>query len=227
MEYTVEQVAGMIDHTNLHAYASEADIKKLCDEAIQYGFKSVAINTYPVKECRKWLEGSNVLTGAALSFPLGQTTIETKVDELKNAIRDGCQEFDYVLNIGKLLDKDYDYIRDEMTQLVTIGREHHITSKVIFETCYLQEEDIIAAARIASEVKPDFIKTSTGFGTAGARVEHVKLMKKYAGKDVQVKAAGGIRTWEAAKAMLDAGATRLGTSSGIKIIEEMKAAGLH
>lgn len=227
MEYTVEQVAGMIDHTNLHAYASEADLKKLCDEAIQYGFKSVAINTYPVKECRKWLEGSNVLTGAALSFPLGQTTIETKVDELKNAIRDGCQEFDYVLNIGKLLDKDYDYIRDEMTQLVTIGREHHITSKVIFETCYLQEEDIIAAARIASEVKPDFIKTSTGFGTAGARVEHVKLMKKYAGKDVQVKAAGGIRTWEAAKAMLDAGATRLGTSSGIKIIEEMKAAGLH
>lgn len=227
MEYTVEQVAGMIDHTNLHAYASEADLKKLCDEAIQYGFKSVAINTYPVKECRKWLEGSNVLTGAALSFPLGQTTIETKADELKNAIRDGCQEFDYVLNIGKLLDKDYDYIRDEMTQLVTIGREHHITSKVIFETCYLQEEDIIAAARIASEVKPDFIKTSTGFGTAGARVEHVKLMKKYAGKDVQVKAAGGIRTWEAAKAMLDAGATRLGTSSGIKIIEEMKAAGLH
>jgi deoxyribose-phosphate aldolase len=227
MEYTVEQVAGMIDHTNLHAYASEADLKKLCDEAIQYGFKSVAINTYPVKECRKWLEGSNVLTGAALSFPLGQTTIETKADELKNAIKDGCQEFDYVLNIGKLLDKDYDYIRDEMTQLVTIGREHHITSKVIFETCYLQEEDIIAAARIASEVKPDFVKTSTGFGTAGAKVEHVKLMKKYAGKHVQVKAAGGIRTWEAAKAMLDAGATRLGTSSGIKIIEEMKAAGLH
>lgn len=227
MEYTVEQVAGMIDHTNLHAYASEADLKKLCDEAIQYGFKSVAINTYPVKECRKWLEGSNVLTGAALSFPLGQTTIETKVDELKNAIKDGCQEFDYVLNIGKLLDKDYDYIRDEMTQLVTIGRENHITSKVIFETCYLQEEDIIAAAKIASEVKPDFVKTSTGFGTAGAKVEHVKLMKKYAGPDVQVKAAGGIRTWEAAKAMLDAGATRLGTSSGIKIIEEMKAAGLH
>lgn len=227
MEYTIEQVAGMIDHTNLHAYASEADLKKLCDEAVQYGFKSVAINTYPVKECRKWLEGSNVLTGAALSFPLGQTTIETKVDELKNAIKDGCQEFDYVLNIGKLLDKDYDYIRDEMTQLVTIGREHHITSKVIFETCYLQEEDIIAAAKIASEVKPDFVKTSTGFGTAGAKAEHVKLMKKYAGPDVQVKAAGGIRTWEAAKAMLDAGATRLGTSSGIKIIEEMKAAGLH
>lgn len=227
MEYTVEQVAGMIDHTNLHAYASEADLKKLCDEAIQYGFKSVAINTYPVKECRKWLEGSNVLTGAALSFPLGQTTIETKVDELKNAIKDGCQEFDYVLNIGKLLDKDYDYIRDEMTQLVTIGRENHITSKVIFETCYLQDEDIIAAAKIASEVKPDYVKTSTGFGTAGAKVEHVKLMKKYAGPDVQVKAAGGIRTWEAAKAMLDAGATRLGTSSGIKIIEEMKAAGLH
>ncbi len=227
MEYTIQQVAGMIDHTNLHAYATEADLKKLCDEAIQYGFKSVAINTYPVKECRKWLEGSNVLTGAALSFPLGQTTIETKVDELKNAIKDGCQEFDYVLNVGKLLDKDYDYIRDEMTQLVTIGRENHITSKVIFETCYLQEEDIIAAAKIASEVKPDFVKTSTGFGTAGAKVEHVKLMKQYAGPDVQVKAAGGIRTWEAAKAMLDAGATRLGTSSGIKIIEEMKAAGLH
>lgn len=225
-DYTIYDVERMIDHTNLKAYATDADLKKLCDEAREYHFKSVAINTYPVKECRKWLEGSDVLTGAAVSFPLGQTTIETKCAEVANAIKDGAQEFDYVLNVGKLKAHDYDYIKEEMSRLVALGNEAGITSKVIFETCYLDEEDIIAAAKIAAEVKPTFVKTSTGFGTAGAKVEHVALMKKYAGPDVQVKAAGGIRSWEAAKSMLDAGATRLGTSSGIKIIEEMKAAGL-
>ncbi|WP_058269849.1 deoxyribose-phosphate aldolase [Olsenella massiliensis] len=227
MSYTVKQVAAMVDHTNLHAYATTEDFRKLCDEAKEYGFKSVAINTYPVSLCRGFLEGSEVLTGAAVSFPLGQTTIETKAAEVANAIKDGCQEFDYVLNVGKLLERDYDYIKAEMERLVALGREANVTSKVIFETCYLREEDIIAAAKIASEVKPDFVKTSTGFGTAGATVEHVRLMKEYAGADVQVKAAGGIRSWETAKAMIDAGATRLGTSSGIKIVQEMRAAGLE
>jgi deoxyribose-phosphate aldolase len=114
-----------------------------------------------------------------------------------------------------------------MRQMVAAGRRAGICVKVIFETCYLTEEEIIEVAKIASRVKPDFVKTSTGFGTAGAKAEHVRLMKQYAGPDVQVKAAGGIRSWEQAKAMIDAGATRLGTSAGIKIIEEMKAAALN
>ena len=227
MKLTTGVVAGMIDHTNLKAFATEADFRKLCDEAKAYGFKSVAINTYPVSMCRKMLEGSDVLTGAAVGFPLGQMTIASKVAEAKNAIADGCQEFDYVLNVGKVKEHDYAYIEEEMTQMVQTAREAGICVKVIFETCYLDEEEIIEVAKIAARVKPDFVKTSTGFGTAGAKTEHVQLMKKYAGEDVQVKAAGGIRSWAEAKAMIEAGATRLGTSSGVKIIEEMKAEGIE
>ena len=221
MTWTVKEVAGMIDHTNLKAFATREDFQKLCDEAVQYGFKSVAINTYPVAMCREMLRGTEVLTGAAISFPLGQMTIATKVAEAKNAIADGCQEFDYVLNVGKVKEHDYAYIEEEMRQMVAVAREAGICVKVIFETCYLTEEEIIEVAKIASHIRPDFVKTSTGFGTAGAKAEHVRLMKKYAGPDVQVKAAGGIRSWETAREMLEAGATRLGTSSGIRIIEEM------
>lgn len=226
MEITVKAVAAMIDHTNLKAFATRADFEKLCAEAREYGFKSVAINTYPVKLCRGLLEGSEVLTGAAISFPLGQATIDTKVMEAENAVADGCQEFDYVINVGKLKEHDYGFIEEEMRRMTAVARKAGICCKVIFETCYLTGEEIIEASKIASRVKPDFVKTSTGFGTAGAKPEHVVLMKRYAGEDVQVKAAGGIRGWEAARAMIEAGATRLGTSSGVKIISEMKAAGL-
>ena len=226
MKITIRDVAGMIDHTNLKAFAVRADFQKLCDEAKEYGFKSVAINTYPVAMCREMLEGTEVLTGAAISFPLGQMTIESKVAEAKNAIADGCHEFDYVLNVGKVKEHDYAYIEEEMKAMVRTARDAGICVKVIFETCYLTEEEIIETAKIASRVKPDFVKTSTGFGTAGAKTEHVRLMKQYAGSDVQVKAAGGIRSWAEAKAMIEAGATRLGTSSGVKIIEEMKAEGI-
>ncbi len=222
---TIQEVAQMIDHTNLKAYARKEDFIKLCNEAIKYGFKSVAINSYPVSLCRKMLEGSQVLTGAALSFPLGQMTIDSKVAEAENAIKDGCQEFDYVLNVGKVKDHDYDYIKKEMMSMTSVAIKAGVCCKVIFETCYLTEEEIIELSKIASQVKPDFVKTSTGFGTEGAKVDHVRIMKKYAGPHVQVKAAGGIRSWEAAKAMIEAGATRLGTSSGIKIIQEMKSAG--
>ena len=226
MQWASKQVAAMIDHTNLKAYATRADFEKLCDEARRYGFKSVAINTYPVKLCRELLAGSSVLTGAAIAFPLGQTTIATKVAEAENAVADGCQEFDYVLNIGKLKEHDYAYIEEEMRAMVQVARKAGICCKVIFETCYLTEEEIIEAAKTASRVNPDFVKTSTGFGAAGAKPEHVVLMKRFAGPDVQVKAAGGIRSWADARAMLEAGATRLGTSSGIRIIEEMNAVGL-
>lgn len=227
MSFTIKEVAAMVDHTNLKAFATRADFQKLCDEAREYGFKSVAINTYPVKMCREMLEGSEVLTGAAVGFPLGQMTIEAKVAEARDAIENGCQEFDYVCNVGKAREHDYSYLEREMKALVGVAREAGICCKVIFETCYLTEEEIIALARIANKVKPDFVKTSTGFGTAGATAVHVALMKKYAGPEVQVKAAGGIRSWDSARAMIEAGATRLGTSSGIAIIEQMRAAGIQ
>ena len=227
MDITIKAVAAMVDHTNLKAYAQEKDFAQLCDEAVRYGFKSVAINTYPVKMCRGFLQGSNVLTGAAVGFPLGQMTIASKVAEASNAVADGCQEFDYLLNVGKVKEHDYAYIEEEMRQLVGVARKAGICVKVIFETCYLTDDEIIAVAKIAARVKPDFVKTSTGFGTAGATARHVSLMKEYAGPDVQVKAAGGIRSWQSAKAMIEAGATRLGTSSGIQILKEMEAAGIE
>lgn len=222
MKYTAAQVAGMVDHTNLKAFASTEDIRKLCKEAAENHFKSVCVNPVFVKFCREQLEGTGVLTCTVISFPLGQTTITEKVNEAENAVADGCQEFDYVLNVGKLKEHDYAYIEEEMAALTAVARKTGTAVKVIFETCYLADEEIAGAAQIASRVKPDFIKTSTGFGTGGATAAHVDLMHTNCGKDVQVKASGGIRSWAEAKAMLEAGATRLGVSAGMKIISEMK-----
>ncbi len=138
----------------------------------------VAINSVPVAYCHKQLKGSNVHVGAAISFPLGQTTIESKAFETKNAIENGADEIDYVLNIGQLKDKNLDYIRTEMETIVKLCHSHKVIVKVILETCYLTDLDIINACQIAREIKPDFVKTSTGFGSAGAKVEDVRLMKK-------------------------------------------------
>ncbi|MCD7807912.1 MAG: deoxyribose-phosphate aldolase [Erysipelotrichaceae bacterium] len=219
MKITRTQLAGMFDHTLLKPYASKEDFAKLCQEADENGFAMVAINSSPVKWCREFLKDSKVHVGAAISFPLGQTTIETKVAETKKAIQDGADEIDYVINIGELKSGNLDYIEDEMKQIVTICKENNVLSKVILETCYLTKEEIIEVCKIAKKVKPNFVKTSTGFGTNGATVENVKLMKETVGDDVQVKAAGGIRDWETCKAMIEAGATRIGTSSSFKILE--------
>ncbi len=222
MKYTATQVAGMVDHTNLKAFASAEDIRKLCAEAAANGFKSVCVNPVFVKFCREQLAGTGVLTCTVISFPLGQTTIAEKVNDAENAAADRCQEFDYVLNVGKLKEHDYAYIEEEMAALTAVARKTGTAVKVIFETCYLADEEIAEAAKIASRVKPDFIKTSTGFGTGGATAAHVDLMHANCGPDVCVKASGGIRSWAEAKAMLDAGASRLGVSAGMKIISELK-----
>jgi len=216
---TKEQLVRMFDHTNLKAFATKEDFDKLCNEAKDNNFAMVAINSYPVKYCKSILKGTNVHVGAAISFPLGQTSIESKVAETLNAIKDGADEIDYVLNVGKVKEKDFEYIKDEMQRIVNVCKENGVLVKVIFEICYLTDEEIKTVAKIAKEVKPNFVKTSTGFGTGGATVEAVKLMKDIVKDDVQVKAAGGIRSWEVAAKMIDAGATRLGTSSAFKIIE--------
>lgn len=217
---TVEQLANMIDHTNLKAYADDAAFEKLCDEAKKYNFKMVAINPAQTVRCKKKLEGSPVHVGAAIGFPLGQTTLECKIFETKDAIEKGADEIDYVINVAELKNKNYDYIKKEMEEIVKICREAGKTSKVIFENCYLTDDEKRKVAEIAKEVKPDFIKTSTGFGTGGATVEDVKLMKSVVGDEVKVKAAGGIRDLKTALAMIEAGAERLGTSAGVAIVEE-------
>ena len=217
---TVEQLANMIDHTNLKAFADDAAFEKLCDEAKKYNFKMVAINPAQTVKCKKKLEGSPVHVGAAIGFPLGQTTLECKIFETKDAIEKGADEIDYVINVAELKNKNYDYIKKEMEEIVKICREAGKTSKVIFENCYLTDDEKRKVAEIAKEVKPDFIKTSTGFGTGGATVEDVKLMKSVVGDEVKVKAAGGIRELKTALAMIEAGAERLGTSAGVAIVEE-------
>lgn len=217
---TVEQLANMIDHTNLKAFADDVAFEKLCDEAKKYNFKMVAINPAQTVRCKKKLEGSPVHVGAAIGFPLGQTTLECKIFETKDAIEKGADEIDYVINVAELKNKNYDYIKKEMEEIVKICREAGKTSKVIFENCYLTDDEKRKVAEIAKEVKPDFIKTSTGFGTGGATVEDVKLMKSVVGDEVKVKAAGGIRDLKTALTMIEAGAERLGTSAGVAIVEE-------
>ncbi len=217
---TAQELCRLFDHTNLKAFASQEDFRKLCGEAAEHHFAMVAINSSPVAFCKSLLKDTDVHVGAAISFPLGQTTIETKVFETKDAIANGADEIDYVVNVGELKNGHWDYIQREMEAIVSACRDKGILSKVIFENCYLEKQEIEKLARIALEVKPNFIKTSTGFGTGGATVEDVKLMKQVVGDAVQVKAAGGIRSWETCAAMIDAGATRIGTSSSLKILQE-------
>ncbi|MBU9744947.1 deoxyribose-phosphate aldolase [Lachnospiraceae bacterium ASD3451] len=221
---TREELCGLFDHTNLKAYAQEEDFKKLCDEAAANHFAMVAINSAPVALCHKLLKGSGVHVGAAISFPLGQTTVNTKAFEAEQAIQDGADEIDYVIHIGQLKQKNTAYIKEEMETMVHLCRSHQVICKVIFENCYLTKEEIKTAAEIAREVRPDFIKTSTGFGTSGALYEDVLLMKKTVGDLVKVKAAGGIRDWETCSRMIDAGAERIGTSSGLLILEQFDRA---
>ena len=216
-----EKYARMIDHTNLHADATDADMKKLCDEARENHFRMVAINPAQVKRCKEFLKDTDVHVGAAIAFPLGQETLATKVYSVKDAIGNGADEIDYVTNITELKEGNYSYIEEEMRRIAEICRESNVISKVIFENCYLTKEEIKIVAQIAKKVKPDFIKTSTGFGPSGAKVEDVALMKSVVGDDVLVKAAGGIRTYEQFMEMVNAGASRIGTSNSLKIVEHI------
>lgn len=219
---TKEELARIFDHTFLKAYASRDDFIQLCNEAKSIGAAMVAINSEPVKLCKELLKGTNIHVGAAISFPLGQTTLDIKLAETKQAIDDGADEIDYVINIGKAKMHDWNYIEQEMRSIVELCHENQVICKVIFENCYLTKEEIVKIAEIAKEVKPDYIKTSTGFGTSGATVEDVRVMKETVDNEVKVKAAGGIRDWKTCQAMIEAGASRIGTSSSLKILEEFQ-----
>lgn len=216
-----KELARYFDHTFLKAYATSADLERLCKEAKTIGAAMVAINTEWVSFCKEQLKGTNVHVGAAIGFPLGQCSTPAKVFETKYAIDQGADEIDYVITISNAKEGKWDKIKDEMEQIVSICREHNVISKVIFENCYLTKEEIKKLSEIAVEVKPDFIKTSTGFGTSGATLEDVKLMIDTVQGQVKVKAAGGIRDLKTAEAFIDLGVKRIGTSSSLSILEEL------
>ncbi len=220
-----QELAHYFDHTFLKAYATNDDLEKLCKEAKEIGAAMVAINTTWVKFCKEQLKGTDTHVGAAISFPLGQAGLESKIAETKIAIGDGADEIDYVIDVGQAKMKNWDYIEEEMKSIVEICKENNVISKVIFENCYLEKEEIKQLSLIAKKIKPDYIKTSTGFGTSGATLEDVKLMVNTVQGEVKVKAAGGIRDWQTCKAMIDAGASRIGTSSSLKILEEFEKEG--
>lgn len=226
---TPEQLAKYFDQTLLKPFVTEQRLKEFCEESDRYGFAMVAINSAPVKFCREVLKNSTVHVGAAIGFPLGQTTIEDKVFETEQAIAEGADEIDYVVNLVKLKSGDLDYVEEEMRRIVEVCNNNGKISKVIFENCYLTDSEKRTLCEIALKVRPTFIKTSTGFGTpepgiaVGATVEDVRLMKSIVGDAVKVKAAGGVRTLDDALAMIEAGAERIGTSAGVSIIEELKS----
>ena len=208
------------DHTFLKAFATQKDIDLLCQQAKELNTASVCVNEEWVSYCKETLKDTDVKICSVVGFPLGQCGLSTKVFETKEALKDGADEIDYVLNVGNVKMHQWEKVKEEMQTLTSICHEQNKGIKVIFENCYLTKDEIIECAKIAKEVKPDFIKTSTGFGTGGATKEDVKLMKDTVGKDVEVKAAGGIHSYAEVKEMIDAGATRIGASATVQIMKE-------
>ncbi len=206
-----------IDHTNLKAMATLEDIRTLCEEAKKYHFASVCVHPYYVRLASELLKDSNVEVGTVIGFPLGASTMEVKSFEAINAIENGATEIDMVINLSALKNKDYDYVKEEIEEVRDSIDGH--TLKVIIETCYLDESEIIKMTEICNETFVNFIKTSTGFGTRGASIEDIRIMNKHKNEVLEIKASGGIRDIETAEAMIKEGATRIGTSSGVSLMQ--------
>lgn len=220
-KWTGKAIAATIDHTLLKAVATEAQIKVLCSEAKQYGFKSVCVNPSWVSTCAKELAGSEVLIATVIGFPLGANTTAIKAEEARLAVKEGAREIDMVINIGHAKEGDWAAVRDDIAAVVKASKPAIV--KAIIETCYLNQEEKIAACEAAVAAGAAFVKTSTGFGTGGATIEDVSLMKKTVGNAALVKASGGIKTYEDAVSMLEAGASRIGASAGVAIVREAEA----
>lgn len=215
----IKSIASYIDHTLLKPEASEEQIKTLCEEAVQYKFASVCVNPCRVKFCSRVLSGTGVKVCTVIGFPLGACTSETKTFEALNAIANGADELDMVINIGAVKDGDYDLVRSDIEAVVSAAKDKALV-KVIIETCLLTDEEKVNVCKIVKEAGADFVKTSTGFSSAGASVKDVELMRKTVGDNFGVKAAGGIRSLGAAIDMINSGATRIGASASIKMVEE-------
>ena len=206
-----------IDHTILKATASNSDVQKLCEEAIEHEFYSVCVNGCYVVDAKHLLQGTDVKIAAVVGFPLGAMTTAAKIFEAKEAVENGASEIDMVINVAKLKDGEFEYVENEIRQIKEAIRDNVL--KVIIETCYLTDEEKVKACELSLVAKADFVKTSTGFGTGGATYEDVKLMKSVVGDNAKVKASGGVRDKETAEKYVELGAERLGTSSGIDIVK--------
>lgn len=210
-----------IDHTLLKPEATKEQITKLCEEARQYDFASVCVNTCYVPLAKQLLAGSDVKVCCVVGFPLGAMDTVSKAFEAKTAVENGAQEVDMVINIGALKDKNYDYVTKDIAAVVEASKPAIV--KVIIEACLLTDDEKVEACKCSMNAKAEFVKTSTGFSTHGATPEDVALMKKTVGDVCKVKAAGGVRSYDDAMKMIEAGADRLGCSAGIKVMEEAKA----
>ena len=217
-----KKLAEMIDQTLLKPFVTLDDMKIHCETADKYGFKTVAVNNAVVKYCAGLLQNSRTVCDAAVSFPLGPCTLETKIFETNDVIEKGAKEVDYVVNIVELKSGNWEYIEKEMISIVNACNKNGVISKVIFENCYLNDDEKRKLCQIALKVHPNFIKTSTGFGSGGATEEDIRLMKSVVGDEIKIKAAGGIRDLRTALSMIRAGASRIGTSCGTQIIDELK-----
>jgi deoxyribose-phosphate aldolase len=214
----MESLNKYIDHTILKADAKRSEVQKLCEEAKKYGFASVCVNSCHIEYVAKELEGSNVKPCCVVGFPLGAMLTEGKAAETEASVRRGAKEVDMVINIGAAKEGNWELVEGDIKAVVdaAAGKAH---VKVIIETCLLTDEEKVNACKAAKSAGADFVKTSTGFSTGGATTQDVKLMRETVGSEMGVKASGGIRDHETAVAMIEAGASRLGTSSGVKLAE--------
>lgn len=217
----MDNIASVIDHTLLKPETTEEMIIKLCKEAEEYGFYSVCVNPNYVSLASEILGDSDVKIATVVGFPLGANTKEVKAYETRKAIEDGAHEIDMVINIGALKSKDFSKVKEDIEAVVdAVGKEAIV--KVIIETCLLTDEEKVKACELAMEAGAHFVKTSTGFSTGGATVEDVKLMKSVVGDKMEIKASGGIRDYQKAMAMIEAGASRIGASASVHIVEGEK-----
>lgn len=220
MSLKSDNISKLIDHTLLKANASRQDIQELCSQAIKQGFFSVCINPYWVKPAVDMLKGEKVRVCSVIGFPLGAYASRVKAFQSGIALEQGAHELDMVVNIGAVKDKDYSVVEAEIKEVKRVAGDNIV--KVIIETCFLTQEEKVHLCKLVKECGADFVKTSTGFGTAGATVEDVRLLRETVGSHIGVKASGGIRNLETLMGMVEAGANRIGTSSGIIIMEECK-----
>ncbi len=222
MDYTYRDIAKMIDHSLLNPMLTDEELEQGCRIACEYDVASVCIKPYYLRRCAEILQGSDVRPSTTIGFPHGGHTIAIKVAEARQALDDGGIELDMVVNIGKVLSGDWAYVRDDIRAVVEVTHERGGIVKVIFENCYLQDEHKVRLCEICAEVGADFVKTSTGFGSGGATIEDLKLMRKHSPPHVQVKAAGGIRTLDALLEVRAIGVTRVGATRTVEILEECK-----
>jgi len=222
MDYTYEQIARMIDHSLLVPELTDETLESGCRVALDYGVASVCIKPYYLKRCAELLAGSEVAPGTVIGFPHGGNATAIKLAEAEQALADGGTELDMVVNVGKVLSEDWDYVREDVRAVVERAHRGGALVKVIFENCFLQDPHKIRLSEICGEVGADFVKTSTGFGPGGATNEDLRLMRQHAPESVQVKAAGGVRTLDRLLEVRQLGVTRLGATRTVEILDECR-----